>query len=65
MHYENQTKYSVMKSLTERNLERIKQAKEKRIEIGGLISHKEQCDKIPVDINVETHGVHLEPCYKR
>ena len=52
-----------MKILSGRNVERIKQAKEKRLEIGGVNSHKEQCDLIPEFINTEIHGVHLEPCY--
>ena len=44
MHYDNQTKYSALKSLSEINIERIEQAREKRLKIGGINSHGEQCN---------------------
>ena len=33
--------------------------------IGGEYSHEEQCSMIPLSVNHEIHGIHLEPCYKR
>ena len=65
VHYQNQACYSSLKSLSDRNIARIKEAKAKRLELGGSHCHSEQSDSIPDDINLETHGVHLEPCYKR
>ena len=47
------------------NIERIQLAKEKRMRIGGTNSHEEQCSLIPLLVNHEIHGIHLEPCYKR
>ena len=69
VHYDNQKIYSAVKSLSEINLERIKQAKEKRLKIGGINSHNEKCDQIPVNIDTENDvnipskpvDVHKEP----
>ena len=69
VHYDNQKIYSAVKSLSEINLERIKQAKEKRLKIGGINSYKEKCDQIPVNIDTENDvnipskpvDVHKEP----
>eukprot|EP00794_Sanderia_malayensis_P002318 gene2318-2668_t len=36
-----------------------------REQLGGANNHKEQCNSVPVEINPEKHGLHLEPCYKR
>ena len=47
------------------NIERIQLAKEKRMRNGGAYSHEEQCSMIPLLVNHEIHGIHLEPCYKR
>ena len=33
--------------------------------IGGAYSPEEQCSMIPLLVNHEIHGIHLEPCYKR
>ena len=65
IHYENQVSYSEIKSLTETNLRRISEAKEKRKELGAKNNHLEQIKQIPEKIDPELHGVHLEPCYKR
>ena len=64
VHYEKQTSYTTLNTLTERNIERIRVAKTKRKKIGGRHGHDEQCSKIADQINFELHGVHLEPCYK-
>ena len=64
VHYKNQTTYSKLKKLTETNIEKIRKAREKRQQIGGLHCHP-QVDLIPDEIDPERHGVHLEPCYKR
>ena len=65
VHYSNQLKYSTLKSLSETNIKRIREAKIKRFDIGGAHRHEEQCDMIPETINDDSHGIHLEPCYKR
>ena len=65
IHYENQVSYSEIKSLTETNLRRISEAREKRNELCGKNNHLEQIKQIPEKIDPELHGVHLEPCYKR
>ena len=64
IHYESSSSYSVIKKLSETNIERINLAKEKRLQLGGA-HHHFQCDQIPKQLNLEIHGVHLEPCYKR
>ena len=64
IHYEKQTSSTTLKTLSEQNIERIREAKTKRKKIGGTHGHDEQCSKIPDQINFELHGVHLEPCYK-
>ena len=63
VHYDN-LNYSVLKKLSDTNIERINLAKEKRLKLGGA-HHHNQCDQIPSVLNSESHGVHLEPCYKR
>ena len=65
VHYKNQTKYSNLKNLSELNRERIQLANEKRARIGGAYSHEEQYSMIPLLVNPEIHGIHLESCYKR
>ena len=65
MRYENQVSYSEIKSLTEKNLRRISEARQKRKELGAKNNHLEQIKQIPEKIDPELHGVHLEPCYKR
>ena len=64
VYYKNQTKYSNLKNLSELNIDRIQLAKEKCMRIGGAYSHEEQCSMIPLLVNHEIHGVHLESCYK-
>ena len=63
VHYTNQISYNKIKKLSDTNLEKINQAKLKRLEPGGAIVHKEQVDNIPDVINPDIHGVHLDPCY--
>ena len=65
VHYTNQNSYSKIKKLNNTNLEKINQAKFKRLELGGANAHKEQVDSIPAVIIPDIHGVHLGPCYKR
>ena len=65
IHYENQSSYSIIKKLSETNINRIFEAKEKRSSTGGRNSHADQIKQIPNEIDLELHGVHLEPCFKR
>ena len=65
IHYENQVSYSEIKRLTETNLRRISEAREKRNELGAKNNHLEQIKHVPEKINPELHGVDPEPCYKR
>lgn len=46
-------------------MEKINEAKLKRLEPGGANAHKEQMGSIPDVVHPEVHGVHLDPCYKR
>lgn len=64
VHYPNLKSYSKIKKLTQINIEKIKLAKEKRQQVGGVHYHS-QVDIIPEEIDPEKHGIHLEPCYKR
>jgi len=64
IHYENQSKYSRLKHLSEINIERINQARDVRQKIGGVHRHS-QIETIPDAIDHEKHGVHLNPCYAR
>ena len=65
IHYENQSSYSIIKKDSEANINRIFEAKEKRSRIDGRNSHANQIKQIPNEIDLELHGVHLEPCFKR
>lgn len=65
VHYKGQKSYSTIKKLSDVNINRILEAKDKREEIGGDNLHQEQINLIPETINLETDGIHLEPCYKR
>ena len=60
VHYTNQKSYSKIKKLSDTNLEKINQAKLKRLGFGGANAHKEQVDSIPDVINPDIHGVHLD-----
>ena len=60
VHYYNQSSYSDLKRPSVTNSRRIK-----RIEIGGECGHAEQYSMIPEPIDIELHGINLEPCYKR
>ena len=64
VHYVDQKSYGKIKKLSKINTEKIKLAKEKRQQVGGVHYHS-QVDHIPDQIDPEKHGVHLEPCYKR
>ena len=65
VHYKNQSSYSNLKKLTDTNIKRINEAKEKRLKIGGVHAHEEQTKNLPKIIDANKHGIHLEPCYKR
>ena len=58
-------KYSKIKTISEINEEKIYAAKKHREELGGQNYHEEQCCSIPNEIDQESHGIHLEPCYKK
>ena len=64
IHYENQSPYSIIKKLSETNVNSIFEAKEKRSRIGGRNSHADQIKQIPNETDIELHGVHLESCFK-
>ena len=53
--YKNQVSYSEIKSLTETNLKRISEAREKRNELGGKNNHLEQIKQIPEKVDPELH----------
>ena len=42
VHYENQSPYSEIKTLSEVNIRRIEEAKQKKNELGGVNQHQEQ-----------------------
>jgi len=56
--------YSKLKELSERNKDRILEAKIEREKLGGEHYHKFQCDCIPESFSPQD-CVHLEPCYKK
>ena len=66
VHYDcaGKTKYSKIKPLSETKKEQIISAKVLREKIGGNNHHEEQCSNIP-EVFEETHGNHMEPCYKK
>jgi len=55
IHYENQSSYSKIKQLSETNIKRIEEAKQKRQEIGGVHYHP-QVDLVPDTFNYDKHG---------
>ena len=61
VHYSNLKSCGKTKKLTEINIEKINLAKEKRQQVDGVHYHS-QVDNIPVEIDLEKHGIHLEPC---
>jgi len=65
VHYPKQNYYQDIKKLSDGNIHKVKEAKTKREEIGGLHLHDEQIQQVPTEINNDIHGVHMEPCYKR
>ena len=65
IHYENQSSYSIIKKLSETNINHIFEAKEKRSRIGGGNSHADQIKQIPNEIDLGLYGFQLEPCFKR
>ena len=66
VHYDcaGKTKYSKIKPFSETKKEQIISAKALREKIGGNNHHEEQCSNIP-EVFEETHGNHMEPCYKK
>ena len=56
--------YSNLKEVSERNKQRILEAKKERETLGGSHHHKDQCSSVPDDIG-ENYCIHLEPCYKK
>lgn len=65
VHYRHEAKYSNLKKLSSTNKDRIKEAKSKREPFSGALQHKNQREQIPSEFVDESHGVHLEPCYKK
>lgn len=63
-HYPGKSTYSKeVKELTENNITRLIQAKEKRKELGGDHLHQEQIKQIPETFDLQKHGIHSTPCY--
>ena len=60
----DKTKYSKIKPLSETNKKPIISAKTLREKIGGNNHHEEQCSNIS-EVFEETHGIHMEPYYKK
>lgn len=50
-----------MNSLNEFHMQAVKVERER---LSGDNHHKEQCDMVPANI-IETHGIHMQPCYKK
>jgi len=65
VHYSNQSCYSPIKILSQTNIQKIKEASEKRQRLGDSNLHHDQVCQIPDLVDPEIHGIHLEPCYKR
>ena len=65
VHYSNQSSYSTLKRVSEIIKERLIDAKKKKEEVGGNNHHMEQSNQIPDEIQVNSHHIHMEPCYKR
>jgi hypothetical protein len=65
VHYSDKNNYSEVIEVGEVNEQKIRLAKEKREELGGENYHQEQCDSVPVCIDNNIHGIHLDPCYKK
>lgn len=64
IHYKGLSNYTKLKELSERNKERILEAKVEREKLGGEHYHKLQCDGIPKSFALQD-CIHLEPCYKK
>ena len=65
IHYGSQKNCPPIKRLSEITQKQILDAKAKRKRIGGEDTHEEQCSGVPAKFDAGTHGVHLEPHYKR
>ena len=67
VHYDyNDVKYSELKSLSDNQHERIKEAKNIRTQSTEQNQHLQQCATVPEnEYNKLIHGVHLELCYKK
>ncbi len=58
--------YSELKALSQNQYQRLNEAKQIRKQSTERNQHLEQCSLIPEgEFNVDLHGVHLEPCYKK
>ena len=64
IHYKGFPDYTNLKELSERNKQRIVEAKKEREQLGGVHHHKEQYDGIP-ETFAENDCIHLESCYKK
>ena len=67
VHYiQKSVEYSDLKVLSENQYERLLEAKRIRLATIEPNQHAEQCVSIPDNgFDVNKHGVHLEPCYKK
>lgn len=62
-HYPGKSSYTEIKELSQTNIDRLKEAKQKRERIGGSNRHFQQVQQIPESFDLEKHGVHSRPCY--
>ena len=69
VHYsESNRTFTKLKALSENQHQKLLKAKAVREkETSELNQHLSQCQTIPVsdNLDVNIHGVHLEPCYKK
>lgn len=62
-HYPNKSSYTEIKTLSQNNIDRLTEAKQKRERLGGPNLHLQQVQQIPGNFDLEKHGVHSRPCY--
>ncbi len=64
VHFEKLLTPDRVKPLSEINKQKLREAKEKRLQLGG--AHIiQQVHDLPDDLSNSSYGVHLDPCYKR
>ena len=64
VHCHYQQKYPNIKVLSEEHKKRILEAKALREEVKGENYHELNCSSIPKTFS-DSHGLHIDPCYKK